>query len=55
MATFAIAQITRECDIAEINYSAPGAIYHIAVFQVFSTVDLVDHVLEVNGRRWFAI
>ena len=54
MTIFAIAQITREFDCTEINHSAPRAIHHKAFLQVCSTVDLVDHILEVNGRGWFA-
>jgi len=55
MAIFTIAQITRKCDVAEINHSVPGAIHHEALLQILSTVDLVDQVLVMDGRGRFAI
>ena len=51
MAFCTIAQIAREKDFAEIMQAATEAVYHVGVLQLLSTMDPVDHVLEVDGFR----
>jgi len=47
MAGFTIAQITREFHVTEIEHTS-GSDYNVAILKVFTTVNLVDHPLEVD-------
>ena len=51
MATFTITQVTRENDITKIMNRATVPVYHVSILQFLTTVDLVDHVIEVDTFR----
>ena len=49
MTVFTIAQITREFNVTKVVLGIPISIDHQSILPVFTSVNAMDHGLEVNG------
>ena len=52
MASLAIAKITHILDLAVVMQAAAVTVNHVTILQFRATMDLVDHVAEIDGLRW---